>query len=705
MKIYQMTATFGKLEHAQLTLEPGLNVIYAPNEWGKSTWCAFMLAMFYGLDTRAKSKKTAVADKEHYAPWSGSPMSGRIDLCWLGRDITIERRTRGRVPLGVFSAYETHTGIRVPEITAANCGQMLLGVEQSVYRRGGFIRLSELPVTQDESLMRRLNALVTTGEEGGDADRLGKNLRELKNRCRYNKTGLLPQAEEEAEKLQTELRELRELNARSEALEIRQEELSRELDELYNHREHLQCKAAAGDAEQLARARAERDRIRQELDRAERQCAGLPSREETQEKIQKMREFQAQWASAMMEQDLLPKVPEPPEAPAPFSGMAPDDAAEMVRKDTEVLKDLKNQKNMLPLIVGSLALAAAIGLVVLSYYLPAVGAALVGAASVTGMLVLEGKRKKKITALLEKYGSPDPTLWIVPVNAYRKELEEYRGSRLLLVTLRGDLDKRLEQLRQKREALCGTDRPEKVAEVWHEVLGRWDTYETMQREAEKAQTYLEAMEAIVRPVRRPERNDFLTCSAEETRQRIADREEELQNNRTELARCRGRMEAVGDLAELESRLESGQERIRKLEAANGALTLAQEALAQASTDLQRQFAPRISRRAQELMGRMTGGRYDRVQLGEDFMLRAGAEKEDTLHDVLWRSEGTVDQLYLALRLAVSEALTPEAPLVLDDVLVRFDDERLKAAMDIFREEAESRQVILFTCQKREQALA
>lgn len=50
MKIYKMTATFGKLEHAELTLQPGLNILTAPNEWGKSTWCAFLVAMLYGLD-------------------------------------------------------------------------------------------------------------------------------------------------------------------------------------------------------------------------------------------------------------------------------------------------------------------------------------------------------------------------------------------------------------------------------------------------------------------------------------------------------------------------------------------------------------------------------------------------------------------------------------------------------------------------------
>ena len=45
MRIYEMTATFGKLEHDTLPLRPGLNIIPAPNEWGKSTWCAFLMAM------------------------------------------------------------------------------------------------------------------------------------------------------------------------------------------------------------------------------------------------------------------------------------------------------------------------------------------------------------------------------------------------------------------------------------------------------------------------------------------------------------------------------------------------------------------------------------------------------------------------------------------------------------------------------------
>ena len=111
-------------------------------------------------------------------------MAGRIDLNWRGRDITIERSTRRRIPLGEFKAYETASGLPVSELNAANCGEWLLGVEQSVFRRAGFIRFTDLPVTQDESLRTRLNALVTTGDESGDAERIDKELRDLKNRCR-----------------------------------------------------------------------------------------------------------------------------------------------------------------------------------------------------------------------------------------------------------------------------------------------------------------------------------------------------------------------------------------------------------------------------------------------------------------------------------------------------------------------------------------
>jgi uncharacterized protein YhaN len=143
------------------------------------------------------------------------------------------------------------------------------------------------------------------------------------------------------------------------------------------------------------------------------------------------------------------------------------------------------------------------------------------------------------------------------------------------------------------------------------------------------------------------------------------------------------------------------ERVRALEQTCQALDRALEALAQARAQLQRRFAPRLTRLATDYFARLTGGRYRRLTLGEDLSLQTAAEGEELLRDRLWRSEGTVDQLYLALRLAVARELCPTAPLVLDDALIRFDQTRMTAAMEVLCAEAERRQVILFTCHGRE----
>ena len=75
MLIRRMTATFGKLREQTLELQEGLNILQAPNETGKSTWCAFLLAMLYGVNTKERDRSGVLADKNHYAPWSGGSMS------------------------------------------------------------------------------------------------------------------------------------------------------------------------------------------------------------------------------------------------------------------------------------------------------------------------------------------------------------------------------------------------------------------------------------------------------------------------------------------------------------------------------------------------------------------------------------------------------------------------------------------------------
>ena len=702
MKIYRMTATFGKLEHATLTLQPGLNIIEAPNEWGKSTWCAFLAAMLYGVDTRTKTTKTALADKERYAPWSGSPMSGRIDLHWQGRDITIERNTRGRIPMGIFRAYETETGLGIPELTAANCGHMLLGVEQSVFRRAGFIRLKDMPVTQDEALRRRLNDLVTTGDESGTGDILHKQLKELRNRCRYNRSGLLPQTEGERDALEEKLQELDALEIRCRNLKQRLGDVKSTIRELRNHADALACAEAEADAHRVAIAREARDRAQRRLETLEHGCANLPPEERAAEKLRQLKEFEKQWMAAQRELHGLPEPPILPDPPGFLAGMDADRAKETVREDAARYWQLRGRKAGIGrYLLTGLAAAAAAVLLAMGRYL--YGGIAAGAVVVLLMAGVGAGRSARRAAkeLVRKYGSEDPARWTSELETYLEAKGNYDRAKLHYQISRSDLDVRLDALEKQRASLCGSQLPEEVVQIWQQILQRWEEYHAARQELERSEHFLQTLQAMAKTTGRPAMADHLTYSPEQTARLLEEAAAEQQRLQNRLGQYQGRMEVLGDRDVMQKQLFALETRIGKLEDTYAALTVAMETLSEAKQALQRRFAPRIARRAQQLLGKMTAGRYDRLTLGEDLSLWAGAEGEDVLRDALWRSDGTVDQLYLSLRLAVAEELTPQAPLVLDDALVRFDDARLKAALDILQELSETKQVICFTCQSRE----
>ena len=76
------------------------------------------------------------------------------------------------------------------------------------------------------------------------------------------------------------------------------------------------------------------------------------------------------------------------------------------------------------------------------------------------------------------------------------------------------------------------------------------------------------------------------------------------------------------------------------------------------------------------------------------------------HEAALLSQGAADQLYLAVRLAISDMVLPAenaVPIVLDDALVNFDDGRMAAALDYLVELSKTRQILLMTCQSREAA--
>ena len=704
MKILFMTATFGKLSQQTLALKPGMNIIEAPNEWGKSTWCAFLMAMLYGIDTGSRSKTGFLADKEHYAPWSGEPMSGRMDILWNGREITIERQNKNRIPMGEVKAFETKTGIPVPELAVAMPGQVLLGVERSVFARAGFLKLSEMPVTEDESLRRRLNELVTTGDESGASDDLAQKLRNLKNKCRFNKKGLLPELEIQQAENEKKRQQLESLQYNIRAIKARQQELEEQSRLLENHKQALQYAQHQLYAQKLTAAQVQRDTAKENLLQGEKELETLPSQETIRQELSRLQQLRDTKDSLHTRSQLLPQLPPVPEATAPFRGKDPAQAVAEAISDAEKLQQMKNPKGVAWWIFGGLCLAVAVALFLLSQPVIAGVALLCGAVCFALSVARKKKLQGEMTALTEKYAGIPVAYWEQESRAYAAAQQNYNAVLADRQQKLADLNRELEENTCAIAAITGEMSLSQYEELCRSQLQIYTRLQEKQSALQQAEDVLQALSGAGEQVLPPQFADTLTYSAQETEHYLTANAAEQQLLHQRLGQSQGQMETLGSEESLLAKKQQLESSIEILEQYYRALTRAQETLVQATQELQRRFAPKLSQRAQELFGRMTGQRYRRLSLCQDLSVEAGAEGENTLRGTLWRSDGTVDQLYLALRLAVAEELTPNAPLVLDDALVRFDDTRLASALEILREASENKQVILFTCQGREQEI-
>ena len=699
MRILSMTATFGKLENQTLTLKPDWNVIHAPNEWGKSTWCAFLIAMLYGVDTKERNTKDAMAVKERYKPWSGQEMSGRMEILWNGRNITLERNSKGRIPMGQFRAFETETGMDIPELTGENCGQVLLGVEKSVFTRAGFLRLTDMPVTQDEALKRRLNALVTTGDESGAVDILMQKLKELKNRCRHNKTGEIPKAEAQRDALENKLYQLQTLQAQSQRIVQNQHTVKEQISHLENHLAALAYEASLENTRRVAQAENDCQEAKVRWDNLAEACKSFPSEDQVQAQLQELEQLTAQ-ANAIY-QESTPEEISAPEAPAIFKGLSPEEACQQAKSDKAAYDMLCKPVTPLFLILSVLLTLAGVGL----YFL--IGpASLCFVALGLGLLPLYFRNKKAQAkdrqALLEQYLGVDSTLWVAQAVEYQQKYNQYLQEHQLQKVLVERLAQRKDDINAKLVGLLGQRSVEEANAQFRQMLSQYQALAQAEAAYTQAKARAQELSLLVGQISPPDAPDDLTLPKAQTQAMLTDLQVQAQQLQRNLGLCQGQMEALGQADAIQRELDQVNTRLAQLADYESSIMLALSTLEKATTELQRRFAPQISGRAQELFSRLTGGRYNRLQLTQDLSLEAGTVEETTLSKSAYRSDGTVDQLYLALRLAVAEALTPDAPLILDDALVRFDDTRLALAMEILQEEARKKQVILFSCQKREE---
>lgn len=637
MTINKLTASFGKLNGESLELTDGLNVICAPNESGKSTWCAFIRAMLYGIDSAERQKAGHLPDKLRYAPWSGAAMQGEMELSAGGKDITITRTTKLKsAPMREFSAVYTGTSIPVEGLDAANAGEMLTGASREVFKRSAFVEQGSIVISSSPELEKRISAIVSTGDEDCSFTEADEQLRAWQRSRRYNRRGQLPELEERMAETKKRLAELDSLANESERLTQQLEQGRQNCRQLEN---------AITESRKTARrdALSNLQNLRKELNAAN----------EAHEKADDERDARRAALCGCVIGERLP-----------------DEVAAEVRADTEKCLELKEVSErrtspfaaVLLLILALAVIASAIFIVPADFALYAfiAGGVLCLAALLLDIRYSKAKnaasdagRQRRI--LLSKYKAEDERGIKSCYEEFLKLFDELSAAE--------NEEKRTAQ----RLAEMRTTQEKTEAKTLQELdfSGGDNEASQLSRELSAAQRSCDMLSARISEIK-------------------------------------GRVDAMGDPLVLGSELNNMESLYAALQSEYDAIALAVDTLRAADADIQGRFSPELGKLAAHYMSVVTDGRYEGVLINRDFSAKTKLSGDTVPRETEYLSAGTLDLMYLAVRLAVCTLALPEnsaCPLILDDALVNFDAERTQQAMKLLREISKQRQVILFTCKE------
>lgn len=666
MQLLHANATYGKLDQAQLDLQPGLNVICAPNEGGKSTWCRFLLAMFYGLNTRQRGD---LADKNRFQPWSGSLMQGQLELSVGDKELTLSRRTqRPDAPLGVFSCTYSGTDTPVPGLDAARCGETLLGVPQSVYQRCAFIPSGSLAIDADADLERRISALISTGDEKISFSQVESRLKKQLRQRKYNRSGSIPlleaeiaglrAAQQEAQTLTGQLENLQQQlsHAREDQARRRQARLQAAQEAL---REKERCLQALPDSSDFQRINQQLGAVRSLGDQVQ-QAQEAVSRQESAIEDQ-LRELNRNPLHPMTKAQLEAQLQIQPPAPPQVAQLLISLALGLCGGGFLWYEIDRPQVLWLCLACAVTALAAGNFLHLL-----------------IRRIRLQQSRRRELSRQEELRKLAE---------SYLPALEELEAQRALL--------------RQKQQILSDGDRRlrTQLSDLLSQV-SRWD--DSVQSAGD-----------IRRFVRETSQNrdrlaqELHQAQTQLLQAQMSDADDTVTHLQQQIAQVQGRLDAGRDAQALGDQISHLEEELVRQQAEYDALRLSLDALQAANTTLQNRFSPELGRRAAEIFADMTGSTWSHILLDREFHLSAESGSDPTRRSVQLLSAGTADQLYLAVRLAICEMILPpeqNPPLILDDALLTFDDARLSTTLDYLTRLGAQRQILLFTCQGREAAL-
>jgi len=662
---------FGKFENFQAEFHKGLNVVYGSNEAGKSTLLAFIKGMLYYLDKK---------EQKRYIPWGKKEFGAVNKISYTmdnGQSYEVEKNfNRSTVSIYMANPYREVTALYPVSkgnvlFAEEQTGLSLLGFQSSVLIEQSCIRVQS---KNNKEMIERLIRLSKYGNENVDYNNAIKRLNELKDQIGLGSTGkykklvrinkIIDDLQQKKERARENIRRIQTLQKSISELDLQLQAVQKEMEELLWIRQYQSSQALQHYAEMKKKTEMLYDRKRhleQQLSLYEGLSAVTPDDMEAVEQ-------QYHLFKALNEQSGVKA-----ESRKMWNKSIGIAVVAVLLAVVGILGRILIQKNISwPFYILCALLFAGIG-VIYGYFL-------------RSKYKSEIKNQKEfnqarqlLCSILAQAGYPCSTPEDIDIAVH--EFKQGYNARLEIISQIKNCELELNVLNEHIE-----------------IAGRVFNYQSNPSMNEK-----EMMKYQELAVKYALGEDFTANQLEviigEKRAKLMQYGELMSANKKELEILSKDYVHPGDI---EEQLDMAVKEKQYYEDTREAVNIAIDFLEQSLKEVQENYSPVLNKHLSSILGSITAGKYSNTDTGTDLEIVVHDLKNGILH-AEQLSQGTIDQIYFALRVAFAEMLSGKEtlPLIIDEAFVQYDDERLLNTLSLLAELAETRQIIIFTCQKRE----
>lgn len=676
---------YGNIENKDINLEEGINIIHGANESGKSTLLNYIISIFYGISRNKDGK--ALSDYEKYKPWNSNEFSGRISYkLENGEKYEIFRDFNKKNPKIYNDKLEDISDrFETDKKDGSKFFIEQMGIDKQMY-------LSTVVSTQEEvrldeknqnMLIQKIANLAGTGEDNVSYKKALTKLQEkIRDEIGTNKTSQKPVniIEKEITEINNKITETEKYRNRKYEIDEEKEQILSELKELEQQKQILQELQNSMKSE-------EETKNRLEIREKNRKDNIAKINELTNQKNTINAENERVQSAKSHLQDIIKGHKENIEKL--------NSEIEKIANEKEETQEKEKPSILFIVITVVLAIALICSIILIKNYIVSgiLGVAII--ANIVFYVINKNKQKVNKAKLREKINQE---------KQYKREKLENQKQQIIanVNTTEKELEKQEEEEKQVNSELSMLKGQIILLEKNNEKI----TEEIEQDNKAIKEESNKNKQQIIEKYKDKNINDLLYIN--DYQNYISKIEETINNNRIRIKGLEIEYNTIvpqlDEMVVLEEKREADKEKLAELREKESIINIAIENLMDAYEEMKTTITPKFTKNLSESIQKISSNKYNKVTINDENGMIIENNRGEYV-EAIKLSTGTIDQLYLALRLSMIDELSKEnLPIILDESFAYSDNNRLKNMLQYLTSDLNNHQTIIFTCTDREQKM-